>query len=357
MLRGWRDGRKLASGNVRSQIRRLPKVRREKRNMPGRESEFLSVDSRAAGRQGGSRGIQYMVAGAFFFSVMSLGVKLAGSRIPSQEVVLIRGVITLAFTYLLLRRVGVRPKGERRGMLMLRGLFGYGALSCLYYSLVHLPLADATVLQYMNPIITALLAGWLLDERMQRWEVGLVLASFFGVILIARPSFLFGSASSGLDLGAVAIALLGATCSACAYVTVRKLSRTEHPLVIVYYFTLVTVPAAIPGTLANAVWPSSREWLILLGVGLAAQGGQVYLTRGLQLEPAGKATAAAYTQVVFAALWGAIFFGEFPDLWVIAGASIILASTLILARVHARGVPLAPVADEGANLDTANGER
>lgn len=298
-----------------------------------------------------------MAAGAFFFSVMTLGVKLAGARLPNQEIVLVRGVLTLAFTWAMVRGSGVTWRTARPWMLMLRGLIGFTALSCVYYGAVHLPLAEATVLQYTNPIWTALLAAWFLGERMRPRDVALVLASLLGVLAIARPGFLFGAGGGELDLFAVGVALAGALCSATAYVIVRKLSRTEHPLTIVFWFTLVTVPAAIPGALANAVLPTPREWMLLLLIGISAQGGQVYLTRGLQLEPAGRATAVGYLQIVFAALWGALFFGEFPDLWVWTGAAIILASTLVLARGHARSLPSAPVADETANVEGIEAER
>lgn len=310
--------------------------------MPGREVELRGRPEVAPSRMGLAPGMVYMVAGAFFFSVMTLWVKMAGARLPNQEIVLIRGILTLAFTWAMVRRARVATRGTRPLMLMMRGLFGFGALSCLYYAVVHLPLADATVLQYTNPVWTALLAAWFLGERMRRVEVLLVLCSLLGVVVIARPTFLFGAGEARLDLFAVGVALAGATMSAAAYVMVRKLSRTEHPLTIIFYFTLVTVPAAIPGTIAVAVWPTPREWLLLLGIGAAAQAGQVYLTRGLQLEPAGRATGAAYMQVVFAATWGALFFGEIPDAWVIAGATIILASTLLLGRMRAAPVAPAP---------------
>ena len=296
-----------------------------------------------------TRGMWYMVAGGFFFSVMTLWVKLAGERLPNQEIVLVRGLLTLAFTWVMVRRAGVSRRGSRPLALMLRGLFGYASLSCLYYSVVHLPLADATVLQYTNPVWTALLAVWVLEERMRPAEVLLVLCSLLGVVVIARPSFLFGAGAARLDLFAVGIALAGATLSAAAYVMVRKLSRTEHPLTIIFWFTLVTVPAAIPGTIAVAVWPTPLEWLFLLGVGASAQAGQVYLTRGLQLVPAGRAAGAAYMQVVFAALWGALFFGDLPDSWVVAGAMIILGSTLLLGRLHAGPTAPAPASDDAAS--------
>jgi drug/metabolite transporter (DMT)-like permease len=289
-----------------------------------------------------SPGVRYVVASAFFFSVMSLGVKLVGQRIPSQEVVLVRGVLNAGFTYGMLRQARVRPWGNRPRVLILRGIFGFLALSCLYYGLVQLPLAEATVLQYTNPVWTALFAAWLLEERMRRGEMGLVLASLLGVILIARPAFLFGGGGARLDIFAVAVVLLGSMFSAAAYVTVRKLARTEDPLVIVFYFTLVTVAGSLPGSAAALVWPTALEWGFLLLVAVTAQAGQVFLTLGLQLQPAGKATAIGYLQVVFAAAWGAVFFSELPDAWAIAGAGIILGSTLIIARLHSRATSIAP---------------
>jgi drug/metabolite transporter (DMT)-like permease len=309
------------------------------------------VELDTSGRSGGvglSLGMRYMIAGAFFFSLMSLGVKVAGQRIPSQEIVLVRGLSNVAFSWAMLCRAGVRPWGGRPGVLLLRGLLGFAALSCFYFALIHLPLADATVLQYTNPVWTALLAVWLLGERMRRSEAALVLLSLLGVVLIVRPSFLFGSGPERLDMLAVALALLGALFSASAYVTIRKLGRTEHPLVIVFYFTLVTVPASIPGVLAEAVWPTPWEWLVLLGVGITAQGGQVYLTQGLQLEPAGRATAVGYLQIVFAALWGVIFFADLPDRWTVMGALVILASTLALASRRKRPPSRVRVAEESA---------
>lgn len=291
----------------------------------------LSAETNRSGVRLGlpSPGLRYMMVGAFWFSLMSLLVKVAGQRLPSQQIVLVRAVITLGLSYALVRRARVPLWGRNRRLLVVRGLLGFGALSFFYYSLVHLPLAEATLIQYTNPVWTALLAAWLLQERMGRWEIACVAVSLAGVVLVARPGFLFGG-SSELSPGAVAIALAGALCSAGAYVTIRKLLG-EHPLVIVFYFPLVTVPATLPLVGTRALWPTPTEWLVLLGVGITTQIAQVYMTRGLQAERAGRATAVGYIQILFAGAWGAIFFGEYPDAWSIAGALLVFASTLALA--------------------------
>ncbi|HUG41140.1 MAG TPA: DMT family transporter [Longimicrobiales bacterium] len=277
-------------------------------------------------------GLRYMAASAFFFSVMSLLVKAAGQRLPTQEIVLARSSVGALLSWMVLRSRGVSVLGNRKGLLVVRALLGYGALSCFFYALVHLPLADATVIQYTNPVFTALLAAALLSEKLRAREIVLVLVSLAGVVLMARPGFLFGGLEERLALGAAAIALLGALLSAGAYVTVRKLGATEDPLVIIFYFAAVSSLGAIPLTAADAVLPTAAEWAALAGIGVITQLGQVCLTKGLRLEPAGRAMAVGYMQIVFAALWGLLFFAELPDAWGAAGALLIIAGTFGIAR-------------------------
>lgn len=278
-------------------------------------------------------GLRYMAAGALFFSVMSLLVKVGGQRLPGQQMVMIRAVITFVLSAWAVRHARVSPWGTpgKRGLLVLRGLVGFLALSAFYHSIVNLPLADATVIQYTNPVWAGLLAVPLLGERLRRREVLSVLVSMAGVLVMVRPSFLFGGGTV-LDPGTVGIGLAGAVCSAMAYVTVRKLGATEHPAVIVFYFSLVSIFAAIPTALPGALWPTRVEWLVLLGIGVATQLGQMAITNGLRLERAGPATATAYLQIVFAGTWGILFFAEVPDWGTLAGATLIVGSTLALAR-------------------------
>ncbi len=277
-------------------------------------------------------GIRYMAGAAFFFSIMSALVKVAGRTLPVQEVVLARALVGAVLSWAVLRVRGVSIRGNRRGLLLLRGVLGYLALSSFFYALTHLPLADATVIQYTNPVFTALLAVVLLGESLRRRDLGLALLSLAGVVLMTRPGFVFGGLDERLDPFAVAIALAGALFSAAAYVTVRRLGRTEDPVVIVFWFAMIATLASIPFTAADAVMPSPLEWLLLLAIGGVTQVGQVLMTRGLRAERAGRAMAVAYMQIVFAAVWGALFFAELPDAWGLAGALLIVLGTAGIAR-------------------------
>ena len=283
-------------------------------------------------------GVRYMLASAFFFSLMSLQVKLAGRGLPSQEIVLARGVVTLVLSYWLVRRAKLSPWGRRRWILVLRGLLGFAALSCFYFALTRLLIAEATVLHFTNPLWTALLAALFLRERLSAWVLGPILVSFAGVVLITRPAFLFGGAAAEIDPLGVGAALLGALLAAGAYVAVREAVKTEHPLVIVFFFPLVTVPATLP-FVGGFVWPGAREWLLLIGVGVSTQIAQVYLTRGLSLIPAAKAITVGYSQILFVTLWGLLFLGEYLNAWSAAGSLLVIAGTLAVAVRRRTAVP------------------
>ena len=281
-----------------------------------------------------SRGLLYMAASALGFSVMSVLVKLASETLPTGDIVLARAVVTLAASYAMVARAGLAPWGNRRPALVLRGLIGFGGLTCYYGALAHLPLADATTIQNTMPLITALLAWWILRERVGWSTAGALACGIAGVLMIVHPS------GSDLDPTGLALALGAATCSACAYVAVRQLARSEHTLVIVLYFPLVATPLAIPWAIVDWVTPTPREWLLLVAIGLATQVGQVFLTMGLALERAGRATSIGYFQVIFAMIWQTVLWGSAPTAWSLAGAGLIVAGTVAVARSSsAAGAP------------------
>lgn len=271
-----------------------------------------------------------MLAAAFFFSLMSLQVKLAGARLHSTEIVFVRSFLSLVFTYALLKRARIPIWGHRKGLLVLRGLFGFIALSCFFFALTRLPLADVTVLHFTNPVFTAVLAALVLHEGVGRREVAGLLVSLSGVVLVAQPSWLFGAGARELDLFAVGAALCGAFFSALAYITVRDLGRSEHHLVVVFYFPLIATPLSIPAMIPHALWPTLSECVLLFGVAVVTQIAQVYLTKGLHAERAAKAMSISYVQILFAATWGVMFFDELPTPMGIAGAVLVVLGTVLV---------------------------
>ncbi|HUS32285.1 MAG TPA: DMT family transporter [Kofleriaceae bacterium] len=287
-----------------------------------------------------SRGVLYMTLSALGFSVMSVLVKLAAPRLPTGEIVLARALMTLVLSYVMVKRaVGsdgkpLSPWGVQRGKLVFRGLLGFSALGCYYIALARLPLADATTLHYIQPLITGVLAWWILDEKIG-WAAAFAIAcGVAGVVAVAHP----GIGTVDDPVGSL-VAVASATLSSIAYVTVRQLSRTEHPLVIVFYFPLVATPLAIPWAAANFVMPDARAWLLLIGIGIATQIGQVFLTMGLTIERAGRATSVGYIQICFALLWQLLLFEQTPALGTLAGAALIIGGTVVVSATAKRDAP------------------
>lgn len=273
-----------------------------------------------------SRGVLYMAASAFGFSVMSLFVKLAAKTLPTGEIVLARSLVTLVLSFVMVRRASLPGFGTQRGKLILRGVLGFGGLAGYYIAIAHLQLAEATTLQNIVPVLTAVLAWLVLDEKVG-WTTGVALVlGLVGVTVVAHPHF-----GEALDPVGIAGALGGAACSSVAYVTVRQLSRTEHPLVIVMYFPLVATPLAIPWAASDFVMPHGVEWLWLVGLGAATQVGQVFLTMGLAAERAGRASSVNYLQVCFAIGWQLAVFDVVPSPRTLVGAAFIVAGTLAAA--------------------------
>ena len=274
-----------------------------------------------------------LVTAAFSFSLMSLFARLAGAAMPSLEVVFVRSLVSLALTVAFLRRSGLSSwRGTHPLLLTLRGFVGFGALTCFFYSVVHLPLAEATVIQFTGPIFTALIAWGYLGERATGRVWAAIVLGLAGVLLIARPAALFTAAASTLPTGVVVVGLAGAFLTACAHVLVRRLAPYEHELVIILYFPLVAAPASLVALVPIWVWPDLRGWLLLLAVGVAAQGGQVFLTRGMKHVTAAGASVILYLQIVFATVWGLLVLAERPDAWTLGGSVLVLGGTLVAAR-------------------------
>lgn len=280
-----------------------------------------------------SRGLLYMTASALGFSGMSVLVKIASPRMPTGQLVFARAVVTLVLSYVLVKQAGLSPWGTQKRGLVLRGVLGFCGLTFYYAALAHLPLADATTIQNTTPLLTALLAWWVLREPVG-WSTAFAIAcGIGGVMLIVHPS------GSGTDPIGFAFAIGAALTSAIAYVTVRQLVRTEHPLVIVFYFPLVATPLSIPWAAMDWVMPEPIDWLLLVAIGVTTQIGQVFLTLGLSVERAGKATSVGYLQVVFALLWQLFLFDDPPPWASVAGAALIVVGTLAVARAEARHLP------------------
>ena len=278
-------------------------------------------------RPGDRFGLILMVVSAACFALMAAVAKKLLPATPMQAVVFSRGVLMTATFVTLARRQGVPILGNNPPVLLLRGLLGYGALSCYFWSVQHLPLGDAVLLQYSHPIFVAAFAPFFLREATGRWHWPLVLAALAGVALIVGPA--------GNLRGPALVGLCGSMLSGLAYMAVRKLSRSEHTLTILVWFPLATIPLSLIATIHAGRGALPRTGLEVAGhllVYTTALLGQVTLTEGLARAGAARATAVTMTGPVFGLLFGWLLFGAPPAAASIIGTIVVIAAVIFLAR-------------------------
>ncbi|NNK58123.1 MAG: DMT family transporter [Desulfofustis sp.] len=281
--------------------------------------------------------VGYMFLSALCFASMSGCVKAAHLRgIPVLEILAARALVSLTLSYLDIRRKGISPWGHNKPLLFARGVVGTIALVCVFYAVTILPLAEATLIQYLYPLFTSLMAYFLIKEKIHISTMVCIGLSLMGLLIMIQPNFLFGAIlqeSEPLSKLGVSFALLGALGSGLAYVFIRQLSTTENPSVIIFYFPFVALPVACLLLRDNFILPQDLEtWILLLLVGVFTQIAQFCLTMAIKLEKAAKATAFSYVQVIFSTLIGWIFFSEIPSSKTFLGALFIIGGALVNLR-------------------------
>ena len=290
-------------------------------------ADVRSAVQEEARRPGDRFGLSLMVVSAACFALMAAIAKRMLPETPMQAVVLSRGLLMTATFVTLARRQGIPLLGNDPRMLLVRGLLGYGALSCYFWSVQHLPLGDAVLLQYSHPIFVAAIAPFFLREVTGRWHWPLVFAALVGVALIVG--------TAGHLRGPALVGLTGSMLSGLAYMAVRKLSKTEHTLTILVWFPLATIPLSLIATIhaGPAALPRNgfevAGHLLIFGSALL---GQYTLTMGLARAGAARATAVTMTGPVFGLLFGWWMFGTRPAPVSVAGTIIVIVAVVLLAR-------------------------
>lgn len=273
--------------------------------------------------------LRFMLLSAFSFALMTACVKLVSTHnIPVFEIVAARGLVSLIISYIDIKRKKIPVWGNNKILLISRGVVGTLALLCVYYAVTTLPLVEATLLQYLYPVFTAILAFLFLKERIQRSTLICILLCLLGLFAMVKPNL---SVASGIVLPwfSVFIALLGALGSATAYVIVKRLSKCEDSSVIIFYFPLIALPLSIILLGDNFVMPDTEALILLLFVGIFTQMGQVGLTKAMQTEVAAKVSAFSYVQIVFSTILGVIIFNEIPSFWTLIGGMLIILGALV----------------------------
>ncbi|KAI7880193.1 hypothetical protein K492DRAFT_147515 [Lichtheimia hyalospora FSU 10163] len=284
-------------------------------------------------------GLILMTLSALAFSTMSLFVKLSGAAFASFEIVAARSIVQAVLGLIGCYMLGINPLGKPgvRKWLFIRGFVGSTGLALFFYSITQLPLADATVVFFLSPTFTAILAAIILGEAFTFFDGLCATLCMAGAILVSKPTFLFGGDDMETDslqrALAVLAALVGALMAAIAYVTVRKIGKGAHFLVHTVYFGIISTVTSIPMLFAFQEYVAPEGWKeygMLLMTGVLAFIGQCLLNNGLQLAPAGPGTLMRMNDVAFAFAFGILILHEYPDVYSVTGALLVVGTTVAM---------------------------
>ena len=274
-----------------------------------------------------TKGIICIIASAFFFSLMSLFVRMSGD-LPTMQKAFFRNAIAAAFAIVILSRTPERFHIRRESWpdLILRSVYGTLGVILNFWAIDHITIADASVLNKMSPFFAIMMSAIILKEKATRKEWLIVAVAFFGAVLVIKPTA--GVASLPALAG-----LLSGFGAGAAYTYVRKLGKSgERGPVIIMVFSLFSCIVCLPFMIFDYHPMTLTQILILLGAGMSAMGGQLTITAAYTFAPAKQISVYDYTNVVFTSAWGLIAFSEIPDGLSILGYIIIISMAVLKWR-------------------------
>ncbi|OWU83493.1 hypothetical protein ATO6_18900 [Oceanicola sp. 22II-s10i] len=280
------------------------------------------------------RGLVLMITGVALFSILNGVVKAQMEIFPVNQVVFFRNFFSLFPLVLLLwlQPGGMRFRTSNIWLHVLLAVMFTVTLLAIFRSYTLLSLADATAINFTQPLMVILLSLVLGVDKVRRYEVIAVGMGLCGVLLMVRPG---GDAGEGAMLGA-AFGLCGAALSAGSMIAQRKLSMNDSAQLIAFYtlgFSALMVAPTLP---MSWVTPTGPQLAGLIVMGLASGLCQYVTVRAFYHASASTLSPITYTKMFWAIVIGYFWFAEVPSFEVLLGASIVVGSTVIVLRSSAR---------------------
>lgn len=268
------------------------------------------------------------LAGIAAIASMGALIKVAGNfDIELIEIIFWRQVATVPVVVIwVLSAGGFTMLATRRpGAHVFRSACGLTGMALNFAALLMLPLAEATTLSFSAPIFAVILSVLLLGERVHKWRWGAVAAGFAGVVIIAQPG------GGDIPLVGAALGLAGAFMIALIAIQVRDLTRTEHPMTIVFWFSVLSVVCIFPFMLIGEHPHNTAEIGLLAAIGFVGTTGQILITLALRYGNVSSVIVMDYTGLVWATILGWLLFAELPPLTTWIGAPLVIVAGLIIA--------------------------
>lgn len=271
-------------------------------------------------------GVAWMLVTGLLFVAVTGIVRYLGSDLPAAEGAFIRYAIGLLMISPALLSFFRRKASARTWTLYsMRGLVHGIAVSLWFYAMARIPVAEVTAIGYSSPIFVTIGAALFLGERLRMRRIVAVLIGLIGVLIILRPGF--------QEIGPGQLAqLTAAPLFAASFLLAKKLTDEADSAEIVAMLSLGCTIVLLPMALADWRDPTWEEigWLALTA--LCATAGHYTLTRAYACAPITVTQPITFLQIVWATILGVVAFGEPVDVFITAGAAVIVGSAWYIAR-------------------------
>lgn len=273
-----------------------------------------------------SRAIAWLMLGVLGGLMLDLFAKELLRTYSLQQFIFLRSFIAILLLLAVAPKFGgLASLNTGRGAWhFFRTVLAIGAMFGFFYGLSKMPLVNAFTLGYTAPLMMTALSAIFLREPVGRRRWAAVMFGFIGVLVMLRPG------SGELSLAVFAV-LLAAFCYACQAITARKLSTTESTLALSFY--VVIGPMLVSLTLLDGdSWlpPDFIGWALLIGAGISSVLAWIGFVNGYRAASPAMLAPLEYTALIGGAIAGYLFWDEVPDIWVVIGALIIVASGLFV---------------------------
>lgn len=290
-------------------------------------------------------GVALMLVFCIVAPLIDVFAKLASATLPAGQITLARflaqAVLMLPVVLAMGLSLRLTPRGL--GLTLLRAVLLMLATFTFISAVAVMPIADALAIAFVDSFILLLLGWAIFGEAVGPRRILATGAGFLGALLVIRPSLAI--------FGPVALFPLATAFAFAAYMLVtRFLSREMHPVTMQFHTAWTGVALCLPVLLLaegsgiaalDAVWPEGRAWLWLAGLGVAATISHMAITYALKFAPSATLAPLHYLEIVSAAAFGYLVFGDFPTPLTWTGIAVIVASGLYIIhreRVVARQV-------------------
>ena len=263
------------------------------------------------------QGTFWMSGALLSFVSMAIAGRELSYTLDIFQILTFRSLIALLITILVIIWVGWHVvKTDHIYVHFFRNIVHFGGQFGWFLGISLLPLATVFALEYAIPVWTALLAVLFLGERMHHARVLAITCGIAGVVIILRPGLNVIDPAAFIVIGA-------AFCYAVAYITTKSMTKTEHPLAVLFYMNLIQVLlAVIP---ASFVWitPSLSDvkWIILVGIG--GFFSHYCLTRAFQVADTLTVIPIDFMRLPIIAIIGYFFYNEGLEIALLFGAVVI----------------------------------